>query len=82
MTELEQSILTTLDELDAAIKSRPAGRPMPNLVPLFQRLDDLGRQLPKGSDPELLHFLHKKSYEKARLMLQGRGAENARGTCR
>jgi len=54
---------------------------MPNLMPLFTRLDDLTCRLPKTADPELLHFLHKKSYEKARLLLQGRGQENARGTC-
>jgi hypothetical protein len=81
MTELEQSILRALDELETIIKSRPAGGPMPNLMPLFTRLDDLTSRLPKTADPELLHFLHKKSYEKARLLLQGRGQENARGTC-
>jgi hypothetical protein len=81
MTELEQSILRALDELETIIKSRPTGGPMPNLMPLFTRLDDLTCRLPKTADPELLHFLHKKSYEKARLLLQGRGQENARGTC-
>jgi len=29
----------------------------------------------------LLHYLHRKSYEKARLFLEGRGAENAAGSC-
>jgi hypothetical protein len=48
---------------------------------IFARLDALTAQLPKGSDPNLLHYLHKKSYEKARLLLQGRDAENARGSC-
>jgi hypothetical protein len=28
-----------------------------------------------------LHYLRKKSYEKARLWLEGRDAENARGNC-
>jgi hypothetical protein len=48
---------------------------------MFSRIDDLTRQLPRESDPTLLHYLHKKSYEKARLFLQGREAENARGNC-
>lgn len=82
MTELEQQILAALDDLDTRIKARVPGQPMPNLVPLFTRLDQVTRQLPGNSDPELLHFLHKKSYEKARLLLQGRGTEKARGTCR
>jgi hypothetical protein len=42
----------------------------------------LMRQLPRDADPNLLHHLHKKSYEKARLLLEGRGVENARGSCR
>ena len=81
MTELEQGILLALGELDRAIKSRVPGKPMPDLLPLFARIDSLTQRLPKNSDPELLHFLHKKSYEKARLLLQGRGSENARGQC-
>jgi len=28
-----------------------------------------------------LHYLHKKSYEKARLWLEGREAENKAGNC-
>ncbi len=81
MTQLEQEILAALDDLGTTIKSRAPDQPLPNLVPLFSRLDEMTRRLPRNSDPELLHFLHKKSYEKARLLLQGRGAENARGTC-
>lgn len=77
MTELEQRILTALDDLDSMVKTRP----LPNLLPAFSRLDELTRQLPKQTDPQLVHFLQKKSYEKARLLLRGRGAENARGTC-
>jgi len=35
----------------------------------------------RGTDPQLLHYLQKKSYEKARLFLQGRDAENVQGSC-
>jgi hypothetical protein len=48
---------------------------------MFDRIDELARQLPRDADPTLLHYLHKKSYEKARLFLQGREGENARGNC-
>jgi hypothetical protein len=81
MNETEKAILQTLVELDSTVKSMPTANPKPSLLPIFTRLDDLTRQLPKNASPELLHFMHKKSYEKARLLLEGRGAENARGNC-
>jgi hypothetical protein len=81
MSETERAILQALVELDAAVKAMPTANPKPNLLPMFARLDDLTRQLPKTTPPDLLHYLHKKSYEKARLWLEGRDAENARGNC-
>ena len=81
MTDHEREILAALLELERAVASMPAANPKPNLLPLFSRLDELTRQLPRDTDPSLLHYLHKKSYEKARLLLQGREAENARGNC-
>jgi hypothetical protein len=42
----------------------------------------LARQMPPDADPTLRHYLQKKSYEKARLFLQGRDAENRAGSCR
>lgn len=82
MTATEQTILQTLVELDAAVRSMPTANPKPNLLPIFSRLDALTNQLPRGTDAQLLHYLHKKSYEKARLFLSGRDAENAAGNCR
>ena len=82
MTEVEQSILKALVELDAAVKAMPTANPKPNLMPMFSRLDELTRQLPRDTDPSLLHYMHKKSYEKARLLLEGRDAENQLGNCR
>jgi hypothetical protein len=81
MSETERALLQSLVELDSAIKAMPGANPKPNLLPIFARLDDLTRQLPKNASPDLLHYLHKKSYEKARLWLEGRDAENARGNC-
>ena len=51
-------------------------------MPTFNRIDELTKQLPRDTDPTLLHYLHKKSYEKARFYLQGRDAENQAGNCR
>ena len=81
MTEREQSILDTLLELERAIEAMPRTTPKPSLLPIFSRLDELTRSLPLTADPLLMHYLHKKSYQKARLFLQGREAENARGNC-
>jgi hypothetical protein len=79
---LDKQLLDALLDLDSAIKAMPTANPKPNLVPMFNRIDDLARQLPRDADPALLHYLHKKSYEKARLYLQGRDAENQVGNCR
>ena len=79
---LDKLLLDALVDLDNAVKAMPTANPKPNLVPLFNHIDDLTRQLPRDTDPALLHYLHKKSYEKARLYLQGRDAENQIGNCR
>jgi hypothetical protein len=81
MNETERAILQTLIELDAAVKAMPTANPKPSLLPYFARIDELARQLPKNTAPDLLHFLHKKSYEKAKLWLQGGQAEIGRGNC-
>ena len=79
---VESNLLDALVELDNAVKSMPAANPKPNLLPIFSRIDELTKQLPRDADPTLLHYLHKKSYEKARLWLQDRDAENQIGNCR
>jgi hypothetical protein len=72
MNETEQSILDSLRELEEKIRQMATLTPKPNLLPIFERIDQLARELPRGTDPDLLHYLHKKSYEKARFLLEGR----------
>ncbi|HEY3763422.1 MAG TPA: hypothetical protein VGN23_16875 [Verrucomicrobiae bacterium] len=79
---IEKELLYALADLENAVKAMPTANPKPNLLPLFSRIDELTKQLPRDTDPSLLHYLHKKSYEKARLHLQGRDAENQAGNCR
>ncbi len=81
MTDMEKAILRVLVELDLQVKSMPAANPKPNLLPLFSRLDQLAKQLPPDTSPDLLHYLQKKSYGKARLFLEGHDGENAAGNC-
>ena len=91
MTEIENSLLAALRELDTAVAAMARARaaapatpsvPKPNFIPLFDRIDALSKQLPRGTDSTLLHYLQKRSYEKARLYLEGRDAENQVGNCR
>lgn len=81
MTEVEQQILRSLLDLEKAVASMPTAQPKPDLLTLFARVDELTSQLPRETDPSLLHYLHRKSYEKARLFLQGRESDNVPGNC-
>jgi hypothetical protein len=80
MTALESEILEALIRLESAATAATPG-PRESVLPHVQRLTDLTRALPSGTSPDLLHYLHKRSYEKARLWLQGRDAENVDGPC-
>ena len=78
---METNLLIALTDLDVAVKAMPSANPKLNLLKLFARIDELAKQLPCDTDPKLLHYLRKKSYQKARLFLQGRDAENTAGSC-
>jgi hypothetical protein len=81
MTTLEHDILDRLIELEATVKAMPTANPKPNLLPLFQQIEALADQLPRGTAPDLLHYMQRKSYEKARQWLEGRFAEIRKGGC-
>lgn len=81
-TPLEKELLQTLEMLSSAVRNVSASGTKPDFLPLFAKLDDLSRGLPRDTDPALLHYMHKKSYEKARLLLLGRDSENQAGSCR
>lgn len=74
---IENNLRDALAALEAAVKAMPTAHPKLNLLPLFARIDELAGQLPKGTDPNLIHYLQKKSYEKARLWLDDRNRETA-----
>jgi hypothetical protein len=77
-TDINQALLDTLLELETAVANVNAD-PKPDLLALFGRLDELTAQLPKDTPRDLLHYLHKKSFQKARLYLQG--ADPEAGDC-
>jgi len=74
----ERELLETLLELETAVANVNA-EPKPDLLALFSRIDGLTAQLPKDAPRDLLHYLHKKSFQKARLFLQGQDPEA--GSC-
>lgn len=79
---VEHELLAALTQLEEAVRARSAGSPKLDLLAIFTRLDELATRLPPDTDPALRHYVHKKSYEKARLFLLGREAENRAGNCR
>jgi hypothetical protein len=84
MTEVERAILEALEELERAAAARggeSAAGVRPPILPILERIDRLAGELPAGAPGDLRHYLQRKSYEKARLFLLGRDAENARGRC-
>jgi hypothetical protein len=82
MTVLEKQILERLVELDGKVKTMATANPKPNLLLLFQQIEELADQLPRSTAPDLLHYMQRKSYEKARQWLEGRYAEIHKGGCK
>lgn len=73
-------LLQALRDFETAVAAVNV-EPKPDLMAHFSRIDELTAQLPGDTDGELLHYLHKKSYEKARLFLEGHHAEIQKGGC-
>ncbi len=81
MNSLHQGLLEKLVQLEESVATMATADPKPNLMALFEEIEGLTAQLPKETDPGLLHYLHRKSYQKARLLLEGKDAENEVGNC-
>ena len=72
MTSAEAEILAVLEQLQTTVAQMSTANPKPDLKPLFAKLDQLTKALPKDADSQLLHFLHRGSYEKATQWLQAK----------
>ena len=70
MTTIESDLLEQLTQLDRAVQSMKTAQPKPNLLPIFEKIETLAKSLPATVDPQLRHYLDRKSYEKARAWLQ------------
>ena len=78
VTETEQAILDKLLELESAVADVNK-EAKPDLLGIFSELDEMTLSLPRDTAPDLMHYMHKKSYQKARLFLQGKDPEQ--GEC-
>ena len=76
----EDDLLKALLAFEAAV-STISKNTNPDLMMHFNHIDKLVSELPKNTDRELLHYLHKKSYEKARMFLEGRSDQIQKGGC-
>ncbi len=63
------SILDALRRLEAAAAAKS------NVLPVLGELDALCRGLPSDAPADLRHYLQRRSYEKARLFLEGHDPE-------
>jgi hypothetical protein len=73
VTSLESEILRELVRLDETVADIAAGR-AGSVLPVTRRIGELAGSLPAEADPQLVHYLRKHSYGKARLFLEGHGA--------
>ena len=78
MTETEQAILDKLLELESAVADVNK-EAKPDLLGIFSELDEMTLSLPRDTASDLKHYMHKRSYQKARLFLQGKDPEQ--GEC-
>ena len=78
--EMLARLARTLDEYFDAVPRQKESNP-PDLLAIFARLDALKDEIDADYPAQLRHYLHQKSYRKARLYLQGRDGENLRGNC-
>jgi hypothetical protein len=76
----EQNLLGEIRELESAVAAMNE-EAKPNLLSYFSRIDELTDELPPDTDRELMHYLRNKSYEKARLYLEGRQGKIEKGGC-
>ena len=67
----EDSVLDALRVLEAAIAAARPPTPNPALLPALARLDELTSSMPTPTSASLRHYLNKRSYQKARILLEG-----------
>ena len=75
MEDWRASILEGLRGFEAAASAAGRGGDRSALRASLARLADLERALPADADAQLRHYLQRRSYEKARLWIEGTDPE-------
>jgi len=81
MPSMDAALVAALTALEQAARARAAGDLSADVRPPLAELDRLTNALPADADPELAHYLRRRSYEKARLFLEGRVGGIEKGGC-
>jgi len=83
MTAFEEELRNLLHDFSEAVELQRSADPAkkPPIRPLLDKLDAVAARATSDIHPRLRHYLEQKSYEKARLFLDGRESENQRGNC-
>ncbi len=76
---MERDLLAALHALDQEVADAARAGRKPEVVSRVMRLRELSGGLPPGADPLLRHCLERQSWEKARLLLEGRRSEVRHG---
>lgn len=79
MTDVEGALLDALRDLDHEVADAALTRRRPEVVSRVMRLRELTSVLPPEADPMLMHCLQRQSWEKARMILDGRQTEVRHG---
>ncbi len=79
MTDVERALLDALRDLDHEVADAAVTKRRPEVVSRILRLRELTSVLSPEADPMLMHCLQRQSWEKARMILDGRQAEVRHG---
>ena len=71
LSAFEDSVLKALHALEAAIAAGRPPSPNPALRIVLAQLDQLTTELPPTTRTGLGHYLQKRSYQKAKILLEG-----------
>jgi hypothetical protein len=72
LVDLTQALRERLAIIHDEQSQRDEAKHIARLKAISERIDDLQRHLPKPVDPQLAHYLQRKSYDKALEYLEGR----------
>jgi hypothetical protein len=73
LSDLADALRERLAIIQDQDSRRDPEKHMTRLKEISEKIDNLAAALPKPIDPQLAHFLQRKSYDKALDLLEGRG---------